>query len=112
MHCGRVSNLLSAYLDRELAGAEMLQIRRHLDDCSGCAAEHAALSRVKGMLSGAPAPEPAGDPVAAVMRRWAERSEAAPVAPYGGRVSPFLRRWRRPRFSLPPAWQRCGAGFA
>ena len=32
MNCGRVSNQLSAYIDRELTGTEMLQIRAHLGD--------------------------------------------------------------------------------
>ena len=53
MHCGRVSNLLSAYIDRELAGAEMLPIRHHLDVCPGCAAEHESLRRVKSPEGGA-----------------------------------------------------------
>ena len=36
MNCGRVSNQLSAYIDRELTGAEMLSVRGHLGDCDSC----------------------------------------------------------------------------
>ena len=43
MNCGRVSNQLSAYLDRELTGTEMLQIRSHLTECDRCRSEHEAL---------------------------------------------------------------------
>lgn len=50
MNCGRVSNQLSAYLDRELTGLEMLQIRSHLRDCVRCRAEGEALGRMKMLL--------------------------------------------------------------
>ena len=50
MNCGRVSNQLSAYVDRELTGAEMLHIRSHLGACESCRAEHEALYRMKMML--------------------------------------------------------------
>ena len=50
MNCGRVSNQLSAYVDRELTGAEMLQIRAHLGACDSCRAEYEALGRIKMML--------------------------------------------------------------
>jgi anti-sigma factor RsiW len=58
MVCGRVSNLLSAYLDRELTGAEMLSVRRHLSHCPACRAEHDAVARVRRLLGALPAVEP------------------------------------------------------
>jgi len=58
MVCGRVSNLLSAYLDRELTGADMLVIRRHLSGCAACRAEHEALGQVRRLLGALPAAEP------------------------------------------------------
>jgi len=51
VNCRRVSNLLSAYLDAELTGAEMLEIRAHLDRCPACQAEHQALRQTKHLLS-------------------------------------------------------------
>jgi anti-sigma factor RsiW len=81
MHCGRVSNLLSAYIDRELAGTEMLQIRRHLDGCPGCSAAHGSLRRVKSLIAAAPSADPFGDATAAVMRRWEQRQQASVSAP-------------------------------
>lgn len=40
MNCRRVVNSSSAYVDGELAGAEMLEIRRHLSNCSECSEEY------------------------------------------------------------------------
>jgi anti-sigma factor RsiW len=50
MNCGRVSNQLSAYIDRELTGIEILQIRSHLTECDRCRGEHEALCWMKMML--------------------------------------------------------------
>ena len=50
MLCTRVKNLLSAYCDHELTGAEMFQIRRHLDACPSCRQEHVAICRVKRLM--------------------------------------------------------------
>lgn len=50
MNCRRVSNLLSAYLDAELAGAEMLDIRDHLSRCPFCAREYEGLRQTKRLL--------------------------------------------------------------
>jgi len=58
MGCGRVSNLLSAYLDRELTGADMLAVRRHLAGCAACCAEYEALAQVRRLLGALPAVEP------------------------------------------------------
>ena len=54
MLCSRVKNLLSAYCDHELTGAEMLQIRKHLDACSSCRQEHAAVRQVKQLMGALP----------------------------------------------------------
>jgi anti-sigma factor RsiW len=70
MNCGRVSNLLSAFADRELTGADMLQIRRHLNDCGECQAEYEALCRMKLMLGRLRAPAPPPDLVAQTVRRF------------------------------------------
>lgn len=40
MNCSRVVNSSSAYVDGELTGAEMLEIRRHLSNCRECSEEY------------------------------------------------------------------------
>lgn len=47
MNCRKVQSLISAYVDSELAGVEMLAVRQHLSDCPECSAEFEALLRVK-----------------------------------------------------------------
>jgi anti-sigma factor RsiW len=69
MNCGRVSNLLSAYIDRELTGAEMPHLRSHLSDCDECRAEYEALHRTKMLLGNLRALEPGQEFLAAAMRR-------------------------------------------
>jgi len=76
MNCGRVSNQLSAYIDRELTGVEMLHIRRHLDDCAACCAEYDALCRMKMALGRLRSPEPGSEFVRQTVRRW-ERHQAS-----------------------------------
>lgn len=51
MNCSRVMKLLSAYVDGELTGAEMLEIRRHLSYCPECSEEHEALLFMKRAVS-------------------------------------------------------------
>lgn len=69
MLCGRVTNLLSAYIDRELGGAEMLQVRAHLAGCDACRREHAELTEMKSLLVRMPAVAPRGEFVRATVRR-------------------------------------------
>jgi predicted anti-sigma-YlaC factor YlaD len=54
MNCGKVQNLLSCYIDRELSGVDMLAIQRHLDGCSECRREYLTLLQVKRLLSEMP----------------------------------------------------------
>lgn len=51
MNCRKVSSLLSAYIDRELTGAEMLEIRAHVEHCPSCSAEQESLLQTKRLLS-------------------------------------------------------------
>src|SRR5437763_18911 len=108
MHCGRVSNLLSAYIDRELAGSEMLEIRRHIGHCAGCSAEHEGLRRVKSLLSSAPPIQPSEEFVAAVMRRQAERGDELRSPHRHAPTATPRRFWHWKWLSLPPHWQRYG----
>ena len=76
MNCGRVSNQLSAYINRELTGVEMLHIRRHLDDCAACCAEYDALCRMKMALGRLRSAEPRTELVRQTVSRW-ERHQAS-----------------------------------
>src|SRR3954469_4698625 len=73
MNCGRVSNQLSAYIDRELTGVEMLHIRRHLDGCAACCDEYDALCRMKMALGRLRSAEPKSEFVRHTARRWGRR---------------------------------------
>jgi predicted anti-sigma-YlaC factor YlaD len=59
--CFRVKNLLSAYLDRELTGEEMLLVRDHVGQCAECSAEFEELRWVKSSLLTMPMVEPSDD---------------------------------------------------
>lgn len=50
INCDTVKNRLSAYIDRELSGEDMLKIREHLRNCEICKSEEAALISVKRSL--------------------------------------------------------------
>ncbi len=51
MNCRRAVSRLSAYLDGELTGQEMLLVRRHLSSCEACSTELAGIREVKMSLS-------------------------------------------------------------
>src|SRR5436305_5525578 len=70
MNCGRVSNQLSAYVDRELTGAEMLQIRSHIGGCDSCRAEYEALALMKMLLGRLRTPDLRSDFQSATVRRF------------------------------------------
>jgi len=58
VNCRGVQLKLSAYLDGELTGMEMLQLRSHLHDCRCCAAEVDEVRRLKSILNSLPEEEP------------------------------------------------------
>ena len=54
MNCHKVQNLISAYIDSELPGLEMLAVRNHISDCRDCRFDYEsmlALKRSFGSLS-------------------------------------------------------------
>jgi anti-sigma factor RsiW len=51
MNCRKVTNLISAYIDGELTGTEMLAIRRHLSECADCAQEYESMRSLKEAMS-------------------------------------------------------------
>lgn len=58
MLCSRVQNYLSAYLDSELPGEEMLRIRAHLHECEACRAEQEALRQTRRLMQSLRGAEP------------------------------------------------------
>jgi anti-sigma factor RsiW len=58
MNCKNAQSLLSAYLDDELNGREMLDIRAHLHECGECTEELQSIESVKRMLEASPVPAP------------------------------------------------------
>ena len=58
MNCKSVQSRLSAYIDRELTGHELLSIRDHLRDCTDCRIEENAVREFKCLLGGLTEIEP------------------------------------------------------
>ncbi len=58
MSCKSIQLRLSAYLDGELAGFEMLDIRNHLNSCPACSSQADELRMVKRLLGNLPESEP------------------------------------------------------
>lgn len=69
------SELISAYLDGELNGAERLQLQDHLSGCGKCARELEETQRVRSLVRSLPVIElpiglvPEADPVVLPLRR-------------------------------------------
>lgn len=51
MNCRVAESLISPYLDGELTGAQMSQMRRHLSECSRCQSELEEFRALKSLLS-------------------------------------------------------------
>jgi len=61
MNCKTVESRLSAYIDRELGGDELLQIRAHLSSCKSCREEAEGLKALKMLLGSVQCPDPSED---------------------------------------------------
>ena len=80
MNCGNVQNALSAYIDRELTGEQMLCIRDHIKYCPECAQELLALSALKSELVKLPSIEPRAELEREILQAInREDSEARPA---------------------------------
>lgn len=80
MNCGNVQNSLSAYIDRELTGEQMLSIRAHINRCPRCAQEHQELSALKAELVQLPSMEPRAELEREILQAInREDSESRPV---------------------------------
>lgn len=58
MNCNAVQLKLTAYIDGELSGFEMIQVRSHLSDCASCSAEADAVRQVKWFVNNLPQNDP------------------------------------------------------
>ncbi len=58
MNCKHIQSVLSAYIDGELPGDEMLAVRSHIHDCSVCSNELESCRKLKMLLSSLPHVEP------------------------------------------------------
>ncbi|HXH60620.1 MAG TPA: zf-HC2 domain-containing protein [Fimbriimonadaceae bacterium] len=67
MNCQIAQNLLSSYLDQELTGEQMLEVRSHLSLCNDCSAELEELRAIKHGLASMPSPSPRADLVPRIM---------------------------------------------
>jgi anti-sigma factor RsiW len=52
MNCRKVQNLISAYVDSELPGVEMLAVRQHIGQCAECNTEYESLLKMKRAFGG------------------------------------------------------------
>jgi predicted anti-sigma-YlaC factor YlaD len=79
-NCFRVKGLLSAYLDRELSGEEMLLLRDHLGTCTECSLEFDELRRIKSALIQMPEIEVSPDLLARMQTQVFATAEPVPVS--------------------------------
>lgn len=87
-------NLISAYIDGELTGAEMLSIRRHLSECAECAREYESLLGLKEAMARLRTVLPRRDFVADVF----EKLQAQQMEPRGW-LSAWTARFMGARLS-------------
>lgn len=76
MNCRRVNSLLSAYLDGELTGAEMIAIREHMRGCACCCEEHEALSQTKRLVASLALKAPRAELEALLLREAASVNQS------------------------------------
>ncbi len=81
MNCRRVHGLLSAYIDREVTGREMLVIRAHLAQCPDCADECESLSCTKEAVAALRTRAPQSDLETLILTRVARERRAPAVWP-------------------------------
>ena len=82
MNCQIAQNSLSAYLDRELAGDQMIAVRSHVEYCPECQAELETLRVVKSGLASLPVLEPRegyADDVLRMVRNDGRQTATMPV---------------------------------
>jgi len=91
MNCRRVVSLMSAYVDGELTGVEMLEIRRHISECEECAQEHDAVRLTKQAVSRLRTVAPREDFVHSILARLDE-VEVPPYQRVANAAADFVHR--------------------
>ena len=89
MNCRRINGLLSAYLDSELTGAEMLEIRAHLDQCGGCLHEYETLRETKRLVASLASKAPRAE-LEALLLAHASRAPGGEWGAFAGRLGQWL----------------------
>ena len=98
LNCRQTRELTSAYLDQELTGQQMLEIRAHLADCEDCAREWREICEVRRLLRSL---VPRLPDSAAQRQLVARLDQEALLETGAGALAAFLLRW------LPPLrWER------
>lgn len=75
MTCKQVQSKLSSYIDREMPGGEMLNMRAHIMHCPLCFAEEEELRKLKHVLCSCPSVEPSADFESRLLARIGEERE-------------------------------------
>lgn len=101
MNCQKVQSLISAYLDGELTGQDMLAIRYHLSGCAECSDEYESLLSIKRAFGKLHPKRPADDLAARICSRLAEVH-----VPFHVRMTAAVRNY----FRSFPAGMRVSAG--
>ena len=96
MNCHRLNNLLSAYIDGELTGVEMIEIRRHLSDCPGCQGDLDQLRATKRLVGRLATVRPSDDLASRIC------TGLDCVQPYSF-LQAWAKLWRSPFERLSPA---------
>lgn len=113
MNCRQTRELISAYLDQELTGQQMLELHAHLASCEGCAQDWREMRDVRRLLR---ALSPAA-PTEEACRRLADRIRQEAVL---GTQLVILTRWMPvvrweallQAFSAPPRGRRLVSALA
>ncbi len=83
MNCQNAQNSLSAYLDRELPGDQMIAVRSHVEYCNECQAELEELRSVKSGLASLPVFEPRESFADDVLRMVRDDGRQPATMPFG-----------------------------
>jgi anti-sigma factor RsiW len=87
VNCQIVQNSLSAYLDRELPGDQMIALRSHLASCPECGSELESLRAVKSGLASLTVHEPRAGLVEDVLRHVRTQDQPTVRVPVGTMVA-------------------------
>lgn len=76
MNCQKVQNLISAYVDCELSGQDMLAVRHHLSKCDECNLEFESVLTIKRSLGAMRTPRPSANLAVNICREISIASES------------------------------------